>query len=343
MESYQQNNIPFHLILAEMERELTPIEAAELEQWKTAAPEHLVIYNTLKNAEDQLELLNFYRSTDTDDGWNKMQAAIEDAQVVAHTLKPKQQVGRYILIAGLAAAVICAIAVILFKWITPEHLIVYQTTKDQRSHIILPDSSSVFLNENSAISIQESNFQKKRHVKLLKGEAYFDVVHDAKNDFLVELEEVIIKDIGTSFNLKVDSGKIETIVSSGIVSMEHLQPIQSRQSATTRKVILAANEMGVFDRQTKQLTFTKEIPLNYKAWQDKKLRYSQTPLEIVFRDLKKLYGTQIVLNDTAIKEKKLTAFLDKKTEDQIMQIIATSVQPNLIVVKKDGIFILSQQ
>ena len=319
MENYQQENIPYQLILDEMERELSPAEAEELAQWKAAAPENLATYNTLREAGDRLTLLNLYRTADVDHAWSRIKLA------------PVRRKGKLrLLLGGLAAAaVITGVSVLLFNWFSPGEMI-YHTTNEQRQ-IDLPDGSHVFLNERSAISYIKRSFHNRRQVKLLEGEAYFEVVHDDKNEFLVELGDVVVRDIGTSFDIKTDAGKIEVIVNAGAVSMEH---------QLSQKVVLAANQMGVFNRNTKSISFAASVPPNYKAWQDKKLRYVQTPLSLVFKDLNRIYGTRVIYQDSTLKERKLNAYLNKKTEDQIMHIIAASLQ--IKIVKKDSTFIISR-
>lgn len=331
MKNYQQNPIPYQLILDEMERTLSPAEAEELEQWKAASPENQAIYNGLKDAEDQLALLDLYRRADVDRGWSRISSLIQEENEVP----PVRKRGRTLIYRVLAAAaILIGVSVVVFNWFFPAEVITYRTAKNERRHIVLPDNSDVFLNENSALSYEKTRFHKDRHMKLLEGEAYVIVAHNEASPFRVQLGEVIVQDIGTSFDLKMDAGKIEVIVSSGLVSMEYPHPLGSK------KIVLAADHLGVFDRQTKQISQSTVIPINYKAWQDQKLRYVQTPLADVFKDMNRIYGTQVIFQDTTLKERKLSAFFDQKTEDQILDIIAASLQ--LKVVKKDGTFILSQ-
>lgn len=327
MENNQQDNIPYHLILDEMERELLPAEASALEQWKAASPGNLAVYDTLREAGDKLTLLNLYQTTDVDHAWSRMSASVQHQQ----ELPQAKRKGKLLLLLGslAAAAVITGVSVLLFNWFSPGEMI-YHTANEQRQ-IDLPDGSHVFLNEQSTISYIKRSFHKRRQVKLLKGEAYFEVVHDDKNEFLVELGDVVVRDIGTSFDIKTDAGKIEVIVNSGSVSMEHQQ---------SQKVVLAANQMAQFNRETKNISYSASVPLNYKAWQDKKLRYVQTPLSLVFQDLNRIYGTRVIYQDSTLKERKLNAYLNQKTEDQIMHIIAASLQ--IKIVKKDSTFIISR-
>lgn len=328
MENYN-NNIPYHLILGEIDQSLTKDESDELENWKNSSPGNMDIYNSLRNIDEDLDLLSVYQKVDSVEAWNKNKASII-------TSGNKKRL--YIWAGSIAAASLLAISVITFNL---RNATIYETAANETRHIILPDGSSIFLNKNSKISFPKSAFNQKRAVKLLKGEAFFSVVHDAERAFTVELGNVIVRDIGTSFDLKMDDDHIQTIVSSGAVSMEYRQPGVLHKN-NTEKLILKANQMGVLDLQTKKITTDTAIPSNYKAWQDNKLRYDQTPLDTVLADLNRLYGMEVMLPDSSLKNKKLTAFFNNRSKEQIMQIIAVSLQLKLEVVKKDSIFRLSQ-
>lgn len=334
MENYQQNQIPYQLIFDEMERMLSPEEMKELEQWKAASPENLAAYYALRDAEGKLALLDLYKKTDIDHAWNKISSRVYGENNVPAIRKKR---GLMFVLGGLAAAAaIIGVFAIAFNWFSPGEQMIYRTSENERRQIPLPDGSQVFLNENSALSYERSSFRKKRHLKLLEGEAYFIVAHEENNEFLVDMDEVIVRDIGTSFDLKIEDDRIKVIVNSGYVSME------SRKHELSQKVVLAANHQGIFDRETKNISSTTNVPANYKAWQDKKLRYVQTPLAEVVKDLKQFYGTQVVFQDTTLKSRTISTYLnlDQKTEDQILQIIAATLQ--LKVVKKDSTFVLFQ-
>jgi transmembrane sensor len=60
--------------------------------------------------------------------------------------------------------------------------------------------------------------EKDRKVKL-SGEAFFSVKHEEEKPFVIEAEDVLVRDIGTEFNLKAypDKDTIEIIVTQGEV------------------------------------------------------------------------------------------------------------------------------
>jgi len=79
----------------------------------------------------------------------------------------------------------------------------YNTVTTEKGRIwslVLPDGTKVWLNSASSIRFPLSFTGAQRLVELT-GEAYFEVVHDAKMPFKVKVADQVIEDLGTSFNV----------------------------------------------------------------------------------------------------------------------------------------------
>jgi transmembrane sensor len=92
--------------------------------------------------------------------------------------------GRFAAFASAAALMLFAI---FFFYPKPEALqetkLVYATVLGERKPVALSDGSSVVLNTDSRIEVDYSPNQRK--IRLLKGEAYFKVAHNANRPFQV--------------------------------------------------------------------------------------------------------------------------------------------------------------
>jgi hypothetical protein len=84
-------------------------------------------------------------------------------------------------------------------------------TQQSESSFYLPDSSQVWLASYSTLTVDEEFGAKTREV-ILKGEGKFEVEHDSLHPFFVFTENVIVKVVGTSFTVKVDSGVTVSVV-----------------------------------------------------------------------------------------------------------------------------------
>jgi len=82
----------------------------------------------------------------------------------------------------------------------------------------LPDGSFITLNSHSALTYQKEEFASKRAITL-KGEAFFNVIHDENRPFSVKVNDVLVNVLGTSFNVRSIGAKTEIIVESGVVGV----------------------------------------------------------------------------------------------------------------------------
>lgn len=92
------------------------------------------------------------------------------------------------------------------------------TTKigENKSHI-MPDGSTLWLNSSTKIEVYYSD--AFRRIKLLTGEAHFEVAKDASRPFEVYANDRLVRAIGTAFSVHKVDGNIEVIVSEGTVEL----------------------------------------------------------------------------------------------------------------------------
>lgn len=316
-----QHNMPFHLILDEMEGNLSAEDAQQLEDWKKSSADHLKAYSELMALQDHLELLALRKQIDPEKAWKKFAPALSGRQDKA-ALKVIRLRNYYTWI-GTAAVIIAVMFVVGLGFFTNEKTI--STAKNEHKKVVLPDGSEIMMNERTTLSYNSREFLKNRVVKLIGGEAFFDVQHEEHHPFLIDAGEVNIRDIGTSFNLKMDTAQIVVVVNSGEVALENPD--------LNNKLFLSENERGTFDRKTKRMTASKNTDINYKSWFDQKLSFTQTPLSEVADHLYSAFGTVIIFQDPELKNRKLTAYFNHQSEDQIMEIITATLQ---LQVKKKG-------
>ncbi|MBK8814450.1 MAG: FecR family protein [Methylococcaceae bacterium] len=94
----------------------------------------------------------------------------------------------------------------------------FVTAAGERRLISLADGSRLTLNTGSAVAVEFSPAQ--RTVKLLRGEAYFEVVANKARPFIVQTGEVTALAVGTAFSVSaLDGDKNEVAVSEGVVAV----------------------------------------------------------------------------------------------------------------------------
>ncbi|NSL92810.1 FecR family protein [Acetobacter syzygii] len=124
-------------------------------------------------------------------------------------------------VAGASVAVACGVALLA----TPDLLLRLKadqytpvgTTKD----VLLADGSHITLAPRSAIKIEMAGTE--RHIRLLQGEALFDVRHDESRPFRVFADDFIATDIGTVFDVRTDATTTAVAVRQGVVHVASLR------------------------------------------------------------------------------------------------------------------------
>jgi ferric-dicitrate binding protein FerR (iron transport regulator) len=137
--------------------------------------------------------------------------------------------------------------------------------KGARSRMVLPDGTQVWLNSDSKLQYEGSFNDTIREV-MLEGEAYFDVVKDARRPFIVHTSAIDIRVLGTAFNVKSypQEKTIETTLIHGLVEVSNKNKPQSP------KIILRPKEKLVFNKVETDLPETTNNNNPVNTLQEKK-------------------------------------------------------------------------
>lgn len=96
----------------------------------------------------------------------------------------------------------------------------YATGVGQHQAVQLADGTRIELNTDSRLQAQLTG--SARTMRLERGEAYFDVVHDPRRPFVVFAGNRKITDIGTKFSVRLDGDQVRVLVREGEVKVETL-------------------------------------------------------------------------------------------------------------------------
>ncbi|GAB4010114.1 hypothetical protein GCM10028808_20270 [Spirosoma migulaei] len=205
----------------------------------------------------------------------------------------------------------------------------------------LPDGSLVWLNPDTELRYTAGAFSKTSREVSLEGEAFFDVTKDPTRPFLVKSHALLVKVLGTSFNVKStpDQSRFEVSVVTGKVSVS----IPDRKGQE-KAVLLLPRQQAVFEASSGQLTST-EIPKTQEqvnTWQPVSLTFDDEPLSEVMKRLEKKYGVTIQLANPNLANCRLKASFDNSRLSEILEITTQLVeasyqmQGNRIVINGEG-------
>jgi transmembrane sensor len=293
-------------------------EIAFIESWVSENERNRKYFDQVKTIFQKAAEVPDYQLYDTDAAWSKMKRSLRASQGKSAVLPPPSPLNFFQLSWRIAAAVILLMGVGLFLVRTfqpAEPTPVEVLSKTETVADTLPDGSGVVLNKQTKLAYKFDQKERVHRVKL-KGEAYFNIQHDSTKTFIVDIDGVMIKDIGTSFNVKAypESNTIEVVVESGEVMF---------YTNNDSGVYLRANGKGVYNKTTKAFTIDQPGE-NVLAYKTRIFTFSNSDLVTVAEALNHVYDKQIIISDK-ISSCHITVSFNNESQDEIVAIIAETL------------------
>ena len=166
----------------------------------------------------------------------------------------------------------------------------------EKSIVTLADGSKVYLNSGSSISFPKIFDQSAREI-MLEGEAFFEVVRNPKQPFIVTTGDIVTRVLGTSFNIEAFSDDdIKVSVATGRVQVS--QGNKDSQEGSSQTIFLDPSQQVTY--QNHHFTLSYVDIENATAWKSNTLRFDETPLSTVGVVLSRWYGVTISFDNADI-------------------------------------------
>jgi ferric-dicitrate binding protein FerR (iron transport regulator) len=185
--------------------------------------------------------------------------------------------------------------------------------KGNKSEVLLPDGTKIWLNNNSKITYPRKFNTNERLVEL-SGEAYFEVTHDTKAPFIVLTSDLKIKVLGTKFNVQAypNDKFIETTLISGKVTV-------LANDNPENENILKPGESLTYDKINNNLSKQEVDTRFYTYWMKGEFVFKDEKFEVLAKRIERIYNVEIVFKDPALKDKTYTG--DFRVDDNIYTIL----------------------
>lgn len=220
--------------LARRDAGLTEAEAREFEAWLAAAPEHAAAWAELESA-----WLAFDQPRETG-----------VAEAMVRELAARQRRRRWKIYRGLAAGVATAaaasVALLLFRaspappTMTPASASVVTSLQVSRpERRVLEDGSIVELHAGARIAVEY--LSGRRGVRLIEGEAFFNVASDPARPFVVTAANVEVRAVGTAFAVQLAQQDVGVLVTEGRVAVDRAAETQASSFPATARAAQVAS------------------------------------------------------------------------------------------------------
>jgi transmembrane sensor len=160
------------------------------------------------------------------------------------------------------------------------------TTSGQLKKVILPDNSIVHLNANSRIRIPHHFSRKDRQFYLEEGEAFFQVAKDKTKPFIIYSQQLVVKVLGTSFNIRSykQLADIKVAVTTGKVSVSEQGKVYG---------VLIPGQQITYHKAKKAIQLTKVTPTDNDAWVNGKVYLEKAGFEELALAMHNIYGVTL--------------------------------------------------
>jgi len=202
--------------------------------------------------------------------------------------------------AGRLSAAAAVLLVALATWQLPPAVLRWQadylTQTGRQSTIALPDGSTMILNTASAVAVDFAD--GRREVRLLQGEAFFDVLRDPDHPFRVAGEYGEVEVRGTAFSVRTDEDRDRIVLERGRVDV-------SRLADRAEHVALEPDQM-VVATDTALSAATSIDTARALAWREGRIVFENRPLSQVIDELRRYHAGPILVMDSRLDRLAIT-------------------------------------
>lgn len=325
-----------HWVVVHDRGDLSDAEQAEFDDWM-AEPLHTAAFAKAHNALDVFAL---------DDGSDPHLRALRQAAL--ETPRPSRR--RWLVGGGLAAASIAAV-VTFMAW-TPltdnlaemarpvaggQYANPVQTSAsaaatakrrdpsdirtgvgEQRT-LRLSDGSTVTLNTNSRLTVAFT--EGRRLVRLVRGQALFEVAHNANRPFVVEAADRQVTALGTVFEVRVDPGRMSVALVEGRVAIDRSSETPSQRLAIIEPAILKPGQQFVAELGSAQMVASVDVSRQL-LWRDGFIEFDDEPLDRAVAEFNRYTTRPIALADDGVASLRVSGVFRIGSPDRFVNTVA---------------------
>jgi ferric-dicitrate binding protein FerR (iron transport regulator) len=361
----KMNQIPVHIesiLTALFSGVATDSEVKTLREWLAASDGHRQLLNEYRQTEFTVKAYSAQNKYDADAAWKKLAFAVQK-EPPRPAYRRIKHLYRYAAIIILAFG--AGMAAMYYARPEPDgagtdadeaavFFTEYTVPYGSKSMIVLPDSSSIWMNAGSKLRYSSAFNQTEREV-YIEGEAYFKVARNEDKPFFVKTSAVTLKVLGTSFNVKAypEENSVETTVETGSVQM-----LRNVEGVLMDKLVLTAGQKatvirgGQIDREMPQplpapvysaksvkptevaekTIVTKNVSTElYTSWKDTRWVIEKETLASLAVKLERRFNVQITFKDESLKNFSFSGTLKDETLEQVLEAVKLSAPVNYTV------------
>lgn len=324
MSNNNHTNPDYMLLGRYFSGEASPEEAIQLEEWLAASSANKQQFEQLSKVWSTLSSEDACIIPDKEAFFNQLRERFPQPQS-AKTI-PLTSKLTWLKIA--ASIIIISGAVLLFtvlhNKVQPENTIaITRQTQQSILNDTLPDGTLAVISNNSSLQYPNEFTQSSREV-ILNGEAWFNVIPNPAQPFIISAGPLHIKVIGTSFNVRTNNDVIVVSVKTGIVRMYN----------NADSLTVTAAQKGIYQISTRQFVLKEKFNPNEVAYATKNFNFENATLKEITDQLQKAYDIKIIISNKHLENCQLSSSFDNKPIEYIFEVLAMTLNIQYRIEKK---------
>jgi ferric-dicitrate binding protein FerR (iron transport regulator) len=305
------NDINNILLIKYLRNELSESEQDAILQWVEEKDENKEFLFGLKEAYQLSKWKEFKIRADAASGWEDLNERIDQLS----EQQPRKLNTKKWWYYAAAAIVLLFVGFGLRDLVNTDKVTfnTIETYSGQQSTLLLNDGTKVNLNQNSKLIYPTSFNGANRNVRL-QGEAYFEVAHNTRHPFQVDIGTYTVRVLGTKFNIDAYPDQIYVYTS---LKEGRIQIIDNSKDAKVLSELKPGMQLS-YNRRTGEY-FVKTIDTGQITdWANGEMVIKRQTLEEVAQRLEQKYGYSIQIQDHRINKLTYSITIDKEPLEEIL-------------------------
>lgn len=250
---------------------------AELDAWLAQSTAHRIAYLRIEATWERTDRL----------------VALRHPAQGAETVKPRRAF--WMRIAG-AMALIAVMGAFAGNYLLRPEAKLIETPVGGQERLTLADGSQIELNTDTAIRVLMNDHM--RAVELVKGEAYFQIRHDAARPFVVTVAGNRIVDLGTKFLVRIATQSFQVALVEGRARLESASNPDAQHS-----LVLVPGDLAVASAGTTRLSRKSGRQMSESlAWQRGAIVFDKVRLADAVAEFNRYGGPPLALAGSDIEK-----------------------------------------
>lgn len=251
--------------------------------------------------------------------------------------------GRRSVLTGIAASVAVlgavGLSIVIKSNLSNPHRNSFETAIGEQQTIDLPDGSVIELNTNS--HVEYVYLKDTRDIRLLRGEAYFEVASDKDRPFTVQTPGGRVVAVGTAFTVRLNNdSEMDVLVSEGkVVFLPEKTPALQQEITVTPQsaTAVSAGQTAIIKNDVESVDIIEPEALARKlSWRQGVLAFSGDPLAEVIADVGRYTDIVIEIDDQTLRDLPVSGYFKIGEVDEMFEAleIMAGLQAERVSAKK---------